>query len=102
MNFKENAFRVKQAKWSDAIKAVTKLNVYIDRELQVRIFLDINVNKEENSIEKRSGINIKETRDFIFISESDFNYFLFLIKRLFFSIANKYLVIELVKYMNDN
>lgn len=72
--------------------------------MQVRIFININVNKEENFIEKRkeNAINMKEIRDFIFISESDFNYFLFLIKRLFFNIVNKYLVIELVKYENDN
>lgn len=76
----------------------------MDRELQVRIFLDINVNKEENAIEKRKeyGINMKEIRDFVFISESDFNYFLFLIKRLFFSLVDKHLIIELVKFENNN
>ncbi len=104
MNFKENDFKFKQAQWSDAIKAFSKLNVFLDRELHVRIFLDINVNKEENLIEKgkNNTINLKEIRDFIFISESDFNYFLFLIKRLYFSIMNKHLVIDLVKYEKND
>jgi hypothetical protein len=79
------------------------LSIFVDRELQIRIFIDLNINKEENFIEKKkeNEVNLKEIRDFIFISESDFNYFLFLIKRLFFSIDNKHLVIELVKYENN-
>lgn len=79
------------------------MNVFIDKEFQVRVFIDINLNKEANYVEKNkdTGINLKEIRDFIFISESDFNYFLFLTKRLFFSINKANLIIELVNYENN-
>jgi len=95
---------LKQAKWSDAIKSITKLHIFVDKEFQLRIYFDKNINKEENYIEKKKEIiiNMKEIRDFIFISESDFNYFLFLIKRLYFKINNNFILIELVKFDNIN
>lgn len=100
--FKENTFKLKQEKWSDAIKAIIKLNIFVDKEFQLRIYFDKNINKEENFKEKKKEIiiNMKEIRDFIFISESDFNYFLFLIKRLYYNISNNFIVIELVKFDN--
>jgi len=66
----------------------------------VRIFVEKNINKEENYNEKKKeiGINNKELRDFVFISENDYNYFLFLIKRIFYNITKNYLIIEMINF----
>lgn len=66
----------------------------------MRIFVEKNINKEENYNEKKKeiGINNKELRDFVFISENDYNYFLFLIKRIFYNITKNYLIIEMINF----
>jgi hypothetical protein len=96
LKFSHNSFSFHNFKWCDSIKAVTKIEVIVDKDLQVRLCIDKNVNKEDNYNEKKIDISSggKDLRNFNFLNENDFNSFLFLIKRLYLQLTNENLLVE--------
>lgn len=96
---KDNVFKVEKIRWADSTNSITKIGIIQNKSIELRIYYDSNINKEEH---KLMNINKKlckgkKSRDFIFINTQDRNYFLFLIRQCYFKLAKKQLIIENIK-----
>lgn len=84
-------------KWCDSIRSIRNIEVLVAKDLQVRLNIDKKINKEDNYYVKKINIESKDIRNFNFISENDFNHFLFLMKRLYYDITKKHLNVETIR-----
>lgn len=94
--FKNFNYKVEKLKWADSIKSITKVTLIEKKNLEIKIFYDIKINKKEAANEKIKEKS-KSSRGFLFKLVKDKNFFLGNLRRIFYDLTDTYLPIEVTK-----
>jgi hypothetical protein len=89
--------KLEKLKWADSIKAITKLAVIQNRISEIRVYYNADQNKKINKEEGVKKYKGKKSRDFIFNDNVDRNYFIFTLRRNYYSMDRVYLTVENIK-----
>jgi hypothetical protein len=88
---------LEKLKWADSIKAITKLAIIQNRMYELRVYYNVDLNKKINKEEEVKKYKGKKSRDFIFNDNFDRNYFIFTLRKNYYTLNQVYLIVENIK-----
>jgi hypothetical protein len=98
-NFKKDSFKFEKIRWADAIASISKIGIIQNNVNELRIYYDEKVNKEihKSSLTNTKLFKTKKSRDFMFKSRGEKNYFIFVLRKNFLKITDRNIIIEGIK-----
>lgn len=90
---KKDEIKIEEYKWSDAIRAVSKILVNRDNPCEMKVFYNEKINKDENKKENMKKVKSKLEREFVFINKKYAEQFIFLLRSNYFKLTGSYLLV---------
>jgi hypothetical protein len=97
--FKKDNIKFEKIRWADAIASIVKIGIIQNNLNELRIYYDEKVNKDllKSKLTSTKLYKSKKSRDFLFKSVGEKNYFLFVLRKNFFQLTQQNLIIEGIK-----
>lgn len=92
---KKEEIKIDEVKWSDSIKAIENIVLNNLNQSSLKVLYDEKVNKEENKKEGMKKIKSKSERDFIFLDKKCKDEFVFILRKLYYTLTKKYVKVSI-------
>ena len=97
LSSKKDSIKIEDTKWSDSISSIEKIIFNSVNYLELRIYYNEKINKEQNKLEGLKTLKHKSEREFIFDTNKDRESFFFVIRKNYLLLTRSHFTVEISK-----